>query len=257
MAWVVSDWSWLPLILITWAISGTLNHSHVLAMHELSHDLWFPKKWQNILMGYVANLPCGVASAATFKRYHLEHHSSQGSDKWDADLPTDFEGKFFTTPFRKTIWVFMQWAFYGIRPLLVKPKAISIPEIINWVVIGTADYLVIKHLGAKAFFYLFGGQLLGLGLHPMSGHFIAEHFEFIEGQETYSYYGPLNYLAYNVGYHNEHHDFPKIPGRKLPQVRAIASEFYDTLPYYDSWTKVITGFIFGKNINCFCRIKRD
>jgi sphingolipid delta-4 desaturase len=123
-------------------------------------------------------------------------------------------------------------------------------------VVGTFDLLVVKYWGCKSFVYLLAGSLLGMGWHPMAGHFVAEHFEFIKGQETYSYYGPLNYLAYNVGYHNEHHDFPKVPGRLLPKIREIAPEYYDNLPYYDSWTKVLLGFVFNHNMNQFCRVKR-
>ncbi len=96
---------------------------------------------------------------------------------------------------------------------------------------------------------------MGTGLHPMSWHFVAEHFEFVSGQETYSYYGPMNWLTYNVGYHNEHHDFPRIPGWRLPQVRKIAPEFYD-MPSYASWVRVIYDFIKGDNMNLFGRVKR-
>ncbi|KZP25649.1 hypothetical protein FIBSPDRAFT_950067 [Athelia psychrophila] len=67
-------------------------------------------------------------------------------------------------------------------------------------------------------------------LHPCAGHFIAEHYlwDGLE-QETYSYYGPPNVLAFNVGYHTENHDAPSIPWTRLPALPALAPEFYDTI----------------------------
>jgi sphingolipid delta-4 desaturase len=66
-------------------------------------------------------------------------------------------------------------------------------------------------------------------------HFIAEHYEFVKGQETYNYYGIMNFFNLNLGYHMEHHDFPWIPWNQLPKVHAIAKEFYDTVPFHTSY----------------------
>merc|ERR1712029_836961 len=132
-----------------------------------------------------------------------EHHSYQGSDYWDADIPTQWEGRIFSRWWTKLFWVLGQALFYAFRPLLAKPKKVSGLEILNWIVVVIFDFALINHWGRKSFAYLAMGSILGLGPHPIAGHFIAEHFEFVKGQETYSYYGPLNYLTYNVGYHNE------------------------------------------------------
>jgi sphingolipid delta-4 desaturase len=243
------------LLVLTYSVSGTINHSLQLAMHEVSHDLWFKTKWKNTAMGYIANLPTCVASASTFKRYHLEHHSGQGVEGVDVDIPSKLEHQLFYSTLGKMIWVMFTPIFYSFRPMIIRPKAMSIPELLNWVVILISDFTVLHFFGVQGFFYLIFGSFFGMGLHPMTGHFISEHAEFIPGQETYSYYGPLNYLTYNVGYHNEHHDFPRVPGRLLPRVKAIAPEFYN-MPCYHSWSRVVWDFIFTPQVGFLNRVKR-
>ena len=76
-------------------------------------------------------------------------------------------------------------------------------------------------------------------------------------QETYSYYGPLNWLTWNVGYHNEHHDFCNIPGSRLPALKKLAPEFYDNLAVCDSWIGVIWDYITRDEISPYNRVKRE
>jgi sphingolipid delta-4 desaturase len=59
-----------------------------------------------------------------------------------------------------------------------------------------------------------------------------------------------------VGYHNEHHDFPSIPWTRLPALRALAPEFYDTIPSHSSWPMVIVNFIRDAEVGIFARAKR-
>ena len=79
---------------------------------------------------------------------------------------------------------------------------------------------------------------------------------FRKGQETYSYYGPLNRLTFNVGYHNEHHDFPYIPGSRLAKLRALAPEFYEGLLHHTSWTKTLWQYITRRDLGGYSRVKR-
>ena len=76
-------------------------------------------------------------------------------------------------------------------------------------------------------------------------------------QETYSYYGWLNILTWNVGYHNEHHDFPYVAWSKLPALKKAAPEFYDNLAQCDSWVGVIWDYILRDDMGPFNRVKRS
>jgi sphingolipid delta-4 desaturase len=58
-------------------------------------------------------------------------------------------------------------------------------EIVNAVLQIIFDASIIYFFGVKSAIYLFVGFLLGLGIHPLAGHFISDHYVFTSGQETY------------------------------------------------------------------------
>ncbi len=60
-------------------------------------------------------------------------------------------------------------------------------EILNAIVQVIFDYYVFQFVGIKGIVYLFGGFFLGLGLHPLAGHYISDHYVFQDGQETFRY----------------------------------------------------------------------
>jgi sphingolipid delta-4 desaturase len=257
ISYLVRDAPWWLLLTVAYTFGGTVNHAMTLAIHELSHNLGFKKPLHNKMFGIFANLPMGIPSAVTFKKYHMEHHRYQGENMIDADIPTAWEGRIFVNAPMKLIWVLLQPFFYALRPLFVRPKTPGFWEFVNNFAVFGFDFLIYYNWGFKSVFYLIIGTLLGMGLHPVAGHFIAEHYVFVKGQETYSYYGPLNWVTFNVGYHNEHHDFPNIPGCRLPALRAMAPEYYDKIPHHTSWTKVIFDYIFDPAVGPFSRIKRS
>jgi len=250
---VFTTWQWW---LAAYVVGGTINHSLSLANHELCHNLCFHETIYNELLSIVANFAQGLPSAITFKKYHLEHHYYQGVEDVDVDIPTEIEGKIFNNTPKKVLWAFLQPFFYALRPLLVKPKPAKTVEIFNSIIVIAFNIVFAQFFGVKAVLYNIVSTLLGMGLHPVAGHFIAEHYEFVRMQETYSYYGPLNLLSFNVGYHNEHHDFPKVAGINLPKVRAIAPEFYQELKKHDSWIQVIYDYITFVDVGPYSRIKR-
>lgn len=135
------------------------------------------------------------------------------------------------------------------------------------------DYIICYKLPGlftpTSLLYFLLSSFLAGSLHPTAGHFIAEHYVYekitpeardpnnrIPIPETFSYYGPLNFVTYNVGLHNEHHDFPAIPWTRLPELNRIAREFYDDLPQHRSWIYVLWRFVFDDEVGMKCRVKR-
>ena len=258
LAYLMKDFSWTIVFLVAYTIGGVINHALLLALHEISHNLAFghARPLHNRIFSLIVNFPIGVPCAISFKKYHLEHHRYQGDEELDVDLPTQFEARMFFNTATKFVWVVLQPFFYSLRPMFVNPKNPLPLEIVNMVLQFSVDALVVHYWGGKSLAFMIASSLLGMGLHPVAGHFISEHYMFAKGYETYSYYGPLNYVTFNVGYHNEHHDFPSVPGSRLPMVKEIASEYYKDLPQHNSWTRVLYEFITDPAIGPYARMKR-
>jgi sphingolipid delta-4 desaturase len=232
----------LVLLAVAYLFGAVLNHFGGCVIHEASHDLCARTKTQNRLVAIVANLPKVLPYAMTFRRHHMTHHAGLGVLGRDNDLPTAFEQRLVgNVAWRKLVWLVL-YPFAGalLRSFFHRPN--------RWEVFGIAlqiafDVAVAVFLGPWALLYLAVSTFFSASLHPIAGHFIHEHYLWDEGQETYSYYGPLNTLTMNMGFHVEHHDFVEVPGKHLPRLHAIAREHYEGLVSHRSWTEILATFV--------------
>ncbi|KAI9680596.1 MAG: hypothetical protein M1817_004036 [Caeruleum heppii] len=261
--------SW-PFLLTAYIVGATANQNLFLAIHEISHNLAFRSPRANRLLAVAANLPIGIPYSAAFRPYHLTHHKSLGVDGLDTDLPTALEAAFLDSILGKAVFCTFQILFYAIRPMMVYNVPLTGLHLLNIVAQVSFDLLLVRYAGGRALAYLILSSFLAGSLHPCAAHFIAEHYVFdpqptakgrgaadlVPVPETFSYYGPLNLLTYNVGLHNEHHDFPAVPWTRLPILHDTAREFYRDLPQHKSWTWVIWQFIWDRNVGLGCRVKR-
>ncbi|OQE21138.1 hypothetical protein PENSTE_c012G07437 [Penicillium steckii] len=280
----ILDWRFLATAYI---IGATANQNLFLAIHEISHNLAFRSPLANRLLAIFANLPIGLPYSAAFRPYHLTHHKSLGVTGLDTDLPTAVEAFFLDSLLGKTFFCTFQILFYAVRPMFIYSPPFTSIHLLNLAVQLSFDYALTQFSGSlQPLYYFIASSFLAGSLHPCAGHFIAEHYFFskvktggtesllelkfkpqaktegpsvldgLSPPETYSYYGPLNILTYNVGLHNEHHDFPAIPWTKLHKLHEIAKEFYEPLPCHRSWVWVIWTFILDKDVGPWCRVKR-
>ena len=258
LAFLLKDQLWWMALATAFFIGAFANHSLFVLIHESAHNLIFKNKQANYIAGILADLPNVVPSAISFRSYHLKHHSHQGNYYMDADLASRWEAILIgNTPLGKILWEILFPLFQALRPPRLKEiKFMNWWTILNMILVFGVDALIIVYLGPISFLYLVFSFFMSIGFHPLGARWIQEHFIVKPPQETYSYYGPLNIPALNVGFHNEHHDFPSIPWRRLPDLKKAAPEFYNNLYYHKSWFKLWLKFLFDPKITLFSRMVR-
>ena len=244
---------------VAFAIGAFLDHALWVLIHECAHNLLFRRASWNRIAAIVANLPHVLPSAISFQTYHLKHHAYQGVYELDADLPNRWEARLVGhSAVGKALWLLFFPIFQVTRP----PRLREISLFSSWVFVNIGvqvayDVAVWAIFGPKALLYLAVSFFFSVGLHPLGARWIQEHYLVFDGQETASYYGPLNIPALNVGYHNEHHDFPSVPWNRLPAVRRSVPEVYGALHFHRSWTRLLLQFIFDRRLSLFSRTIRS
>lgn len=256
IATVFSGQPWWLLLIIAYAVGAFANHSLYVMIHECTHNLVLKTSFGNKVMGLVCDIPLFLPSAMGFRKYHMIHHKHLGEYSYDPDITSYTEARWVgNVAWRKALWLFLFSLSQALRPLKVQYyRPLNFWTALNTVLQVAINFGIYYFLGAGALLYLALSTLFALGLHPLGGRWIQEHYVTKEGQETYSYYGPLNKLTFNMGFHNEHHDFMHVPWIKLPVLKKMAPDFYDNLASYPSWTKVLLNFIFNSKMSSFSRI---
>ncbi len=259
ICWLLAEQSWWLIMGTAYLLGAFADHALFVMIHECAHRLIFKSPSANRLSGILANLPLIFPSSVSFEKYHIKHHSFQGIHELDGDLPNHWEAKLINNFFiGKVIWLlfypfFQLFRFHRLQEI----KPFNKWVLLNWVVQTGFIMAIILLLGPKSLVYLILSFFFSVGLHPLGARWIQEHYLTHGEQETYSYYGIANKVAFNVGYHNEHHDFPSVPWNKLPQIRKDAPAFYNTLSYHTSWTRLFFRFLFDKEISLYARILRN
>jgi sphingolipid delta-4 desaturase len=257
-AYALRDASWWWIIGAAYLVGAFADHALFVMVHECAHNLVFRRGWANLVAAIVANLPQLFPSAISFRRYHLKHHAHQGVHELDADLPSYWEARLIRSwSVGKALWLLLFPLFQISRT--ARTREIAVVDrwvLVNWAVQLAFNVAVWQAFGPRATAYLLLSFFFSIGLHPLGARWIQEHFLTHGDQETSSYYGPVNRVALNVGYHNEHHDFPSVPWHRLPRLRATAPEAYDTLQAHHSLTRLLLRFVFDQELSLFSRMLR-
>lgn len=259
ISYFLADTSIWVVLASAYLAGAFICHGLLVMIHECSHRLVFRSTGANRVAGIIANLPILIPSYIQFERYHLKHHAFLGRKEFDGSIPFQWEAALISNSWwRKLMWLCFQFVFQLLRSY--KLDRVKLNK--KWLLLNVALQLscniaVYSLFGFEAILYLFLSFLFSTGLHPLGGRWLQEHYVLANNQETNSYYGWLNLLSFNVGYHTEHHDFPSVPWNKLPLIKKAALSRYQNRIYFNSWTKLIVDFVFNKNRSLFDKVIRS
>ncbi len=258
LSWIAAPW-WMA-IAVAWGFGAFVCHALFASIHEATHQLVFRSPLHNRLVMIAANLPLLAPFAVSLGHWHLVHHRTQGQRSRDPDLPAEWELHLFRGVVGKWVWHAFFPIIQAVRTLHPDERDALAPTD-PWLLVNVGAQVAVAAalfgvLGTGGWVYLVASLYFLFALHPLFGRYIQEHVVLFQRQETTSYYGPLNKVSLNFGHHVEHHDLPAVPWNRLPQVRALAPEFFER-PAHHSWTCLWLRFLFDPSVQIASRVVRS
>ncbi|CAN8072904.1 unnamed protein product [Agarophyton chilense] len=255
----ISNASLLNALLFGVTIGPYIDAGLLCFLHEATHMLIFRRSMFNRLIAIFANLPLLIPISEVHRQHHARHHGALGEVSADVDVPSDLEVSLVGNhPLRKAIWLTFNMILLPARSMCRLPVTVDTYLILNWLSCFLVAFSILLY-SRTSFLYVVLSVLNSQGLHPANARQVQRHVfngsERMRSKEhmptTYSYYGTLNYLMLNVGYHVEHHDFPRIPWTKLPELRrVVGEEWYPAEHAYNSRGLTnIFNFVMNPNIS--------
>ncbi|HEX4079732.1 MAG TPA: fatty acid desaturase [Rhizomicrobium sp.] len=243
--------SWWVVLLCAFCMGAFAVHCLNCIIHECTHNLVFANGAANRALAILVNMPSLVPSAMAFRHYHLLHHHHFSVRGMDSDVPTSWEVRVVENrSLRKLLWLLLLPVSYGLlHPFHVRARLpLDRWVLMNIAMVAVAWVAVVLILGWNAVLYLLLSTYFATGPHPAGAHVLQEHIAFDGGNGMASYYGPLNRVSVNLGYHLEHHDLPAVAGWRLPALRRAAPEFYTSHYHHMSRIAGLWRFVFDRRI---------
>lgn len=256
IGWSLIQAPWWLVFVLAYTVGACVNHALWVLIHECTHHLIFRRKTWNYWLALIANVPMVIPTAVAFSIGHLKHHKFLGDHEHDADMASAWEGRLLCGGFfGRLLWQALYPMILLVR-VQMRDKSYQPISWKNWWWVNVAvqvTFVVVWFtvFGRGSLAYMFLSSYLSLGPHPLGMRWIQEHYVYKPEQETYSYYGPMNTLAFNIGYHNEHHDIPSIPWNRLPKLKRMAPEMYDHLYAHHSWGRMWLHFLWHADFSMY------
>ncbi len=260
IATLVAHPPWWVVLLSAFLVGAFAVHCLNCIIHECAHNLAFASGAANRALALLVNMPSLLPSAMAFRHYHLLHHHHFGVRGMDSDVPAGWEVRLVENRrLRKLIWLLLLPISYGlVHPVHVRARLpLDLWVALNVATVAIAWTGVLWFLGWGGVGYLLLSTYFATGPHPAGAHILQEHIAFDGGSGMASYYGPINLVSVNLGYHLEHHDMPAIAGWRLPALRRAAPEFYETHYHHTSRLLGLWQFIFDSSIGLDSRPIRE